>query len=46
MPKIFGPTVGGKLEINKFITCNPALAERETALAFALPESLPALPPA
>lgn len=28
------------------LTCKPALAERETALAFALPESLPALPPA
>lgn len=28
------------------LTCNPALAERETAFAFALPESLPALPPA
>lgn len=27
-------------------TCKPALAERETAFAFALPESLPALPPA
>lgn len=28
------------------ITCKPALAERETALALAFPESLPALPPA
>lgn len=28
------------------LTCKPALAERETAFAFALPESLPALPPA
>lgn len=28
------------------LTCRPALAERETAFAFALPESLPALPPA
>ena len=27
-------------------TCNPALADLETALALALPESLPALPPA
>lgn len=27
-------------------TCNPARADRETAFAFALPESLPALPPA
>jgi len=26
--------------------CNPARAERETALALAFPESLPALPPA
>lgn len=28
------------------LTCSPALADRETALAFAFPESLPALPPA
>lgn len=28
------------------ITCNPALAERETAFALAFPESLPAFPPA
>lgn len=28
------------------LTCKPALAERETAFAFALPESLPAFPPA
>jgi len=27
-------------------TCKPALAERDTAFAFAFPESLPALPPA
>ena len=27
-------------------TCNPARADRDTALAFAFPESLPALPPA
>lgn len=27
-------------------TCKPARAERETAFAFAFPESLPALPPA
>lgn len=28
------------------LTCSPARAERETALAFAFPESLPAFPPA
>lgn len=28
------------------LTCRPALAERDTAFAFALPESLPAFPPA
>ena len=28
------------------ITCKPARAERETALALAFPESFPALPPA
>lgn len=28
------------------LTCNPALAERDTDVALALPESLPALPPA
>ena len=27
-------------------TCNPALADLETAFALALPESFPALPPA
>lgn len=27
-------------------TCNPARADRDTAFAFAFPESLPALPPA
>jgi hypothetical protein len=27
-------------------TCNPARAERDTAFAFAFPESLPAFPPA
>lgn len=28
------------------LTCSPARAEREIAFVFALPESLPALPPA
>ena len=28
------------------LTCNPALADLDTAFAFAFPESLPALPPA
>lgn len=28
------------------VTCNPARAERDTALAFAFPESFPAFPPA
>lgn len=31
---------------NKELTWRPALAERETALALDLPESLPAFPPA
>lgn len=32
--------------VSNKLTCKPALAERETAFAFALPESLPAFPPA
>lgn len=34
------------LTLNPQITCSPALWERETAFAFALPLSFPALPPA
>lgn len=30
----------------ELLTCRPARAERETAFAFAFPESFPALPPA
>lgn len=30
----------------QYLTCNPARADLETALAFDFPESLPALPPA
>ena len=30
----------------QFVTCRPALADLETALALAFPESFPALPPA
>jgi hypothetical protein len=44
--------VGGKIDAflkivgKTIITWSPARAERETALAFAFPESLPAFPPA
>lgn len=31
---------------NGFVTWSPALADRDTALALAFPESFPALPPA
>jgi hypothetical protein len=44
--------VGGKIDAfvisagSSLFTCRPARAERETAFAFAFPESFPAFPPA
>lgn len=39
--------IGGTMSVLYLsFTCSPARADRETAFALALPESLPALPPA
>lgn len=40
------PSGGGGVQVTPRLTCSPALWERDTAFAFALPLSFPALPPA